>query len=438
MADDRSQDDGAAADAGRDGAATGDAPRRGRAPPTIELEAARVPPRDPPPSDPATPPGASDSAAPPAARPRASAGLAVSALAGAGAALLLGGVVWMAGGFRGPPPLDTPTIATLETLAARVTRLEELPAAAAKRVATLESRLDAIDKTVIGLHDELAAVRARAEAAGKTADEVAAMPRGAGPSNAGAGDAGSRDSAPGGGAGAPDAAAVNDRIATLDATLQALSAEAARLRDDQDRLREQLTARLDGLDRTKASAAKAMPADDLRLRRVIAASSLDLAVRQSEPFAAALAAASRLSRQLGDNADSLAPLQAFAASGVPGTSQLSRDLLAQLTQFDDKSDTAPVSGGLFDRLKAGAARLVKIRRADAVGGDDSSAGLARLVAAARGNDLVAAKREAMALPQGERARLQPWLDRLAAREAALAASASYAAAAMAALPNSTP
>src|SRR5207245_9901314 len=66
------------------------------------------------------------------------------------------------------------------------------------------------------------------------------------------------------------------------------------------------------------------PADDVPLRRVVAASVLDVSVRQGEPYAAALAAA----KSLAENADALKPLDGFAATGVASAASLSRELVA--------------------------------------------------------------------------------------------------------------
>jgi len=88
--------------------------------------------------------------------------------------------------------------------------------------------------------------------------------------------------------------------------------------------------------------------------------------------------------------------------------------------------------GIVDRLQAGAAKLVRIQRADATGTDRASV-VARVTAAALRNDLNDARRELNALPPADRGAAQAWLDRADARDAALAASRKFAADAMAAL-----
>ena len=90
------------------------------------------------------------------------------------------------------------------------------------------------------------------------------------------------------------------------------------------------------------------------------------------------------------------------------------------------------SSGIVDRLQAGAAKLVRIERSNVVG-NDRSAVVARLTAAALRNDLAEARRELNSLSPGDRAAAQAWLDKANERDAALEASHHFAAEAMAAL-----
>ena len=91
--------------------------------------------------------------------------------------------------------------------------------------------------------------------------------------------------------------------------------------------------------------------------------------------------------------------------------------------------------GWIDRLKAGASRLVRIERTDAVG-NDRGAVVARVTAAALRNDSNEARRELKTLSPADRAAAQSWIDKSEARDAALAASRQFAADAMAALATS--
>lgn len=445
MVDDKPEGTGPAADGGSDTS------RRTRTPPTLDLEASRVETSDPvhlnqahlnqadvdpahgdtahagpvdaeslSAADAAAAQSSADKSAAdksPEPQARKGAGVLVSALAGAVAALLIGCGAWFAGLLGGSNGQQGSIIATLETMAARVARLEAAPSPppTLKADPALTARLDAMDKS-------LAMLRAHYDRLTKSIEEIKAAPRGTAATAAAT----------------PDLSAVESRLAQLDAKTQALSAESAQVKESvKETVKEaqaKTDARIDGtLASIKAVEAKpAPPADDIKLRRIIAANSLDLAVRQGDPFAAALGTA----KQLADNAADLKPLEGFAAGGVPSAAALSRDLLALLPQLETKPEGAPAGSGWFDRLQASAAQLIKYRRSGEVAGDDNATILSRVAAAAGRNDVTEAKREVSALPPPARAKAQPWIDKVAARDAALAASRQFAANAMAALTTS--
>jgi hypothetical protein len=164
------------------------------------------------------------------------------------------------------------------------------------------------------------------------------------------------------------------------------------------------------------------------LRRVVAASVLDVSVRQGESYVAALAAA----KSLAENADALKPLDDFAVTGVPSAASLSRELLTLVPKLSPAPENATGGSGIVDRLQAGAAKLVRIERNDGVG-NDRGAVVARVTAAALRNDFAEARRELKTLAPADRAAAQGWLDKADARDAALAASRQFASEAMAAL-----
>ena len=131
--------------------------------------------------------------------------------------------------------------------------------------------------------------------------------------------------------------------------------------------------------------------------------------------------------------DALKPLEGFAATGVPTAAGLSRELLTLVPKLTPPAPPNDEAGAdLVDRLKAGAARLVRIERTDAVG-NDRGAVVARVTAAALRNDSNEARRELKTLSPADRAAAQSWIDKSEARDAALAASRQFAADAMAAL-----
>ena len=161
----------------------------------------------------------------------------------------------------------------------------------------------------------------------------------------------------------------------------------------------------------------------------MAAALLDVLVRIGDPYPAALAAA----KALAPNPDALKPLEGFAASGVPSAASLSRELLTLVPKLSPPAPENSTTGtGIVDRLQAGAAKLVRIERTDAVG-SDRGAVVARVTAAALRNDFAEARRELKTLAPADRAAAQAWLDKADARDAALAASRQFAADAMAAL-----
>jgi hypothetical protein len=400
MVDDRPDDTGPSPELGR--------PRR--APPTIELQATEVTTetagtgadtaaaaqesQEPAASGEPAP----EAAPPPDPKPRAPrSSPLISAGTGAVAAALVVGAAWLAGwpGSPAPEPATQVDTSAIDALSARLARVESRAAApsAAPSSATsdpaITARLDTLEKSLASLRSDLAAAKSQSERAATAVNDLKSVPR---------------DNA------APvDLAPISERLAQVERAAGALKTEAAQQ--------------------------SAKPADDRPLRRVVAASLLDATVRQGEPYAAALTAA----KPLAVDANALKPLDAFAASGVPNAAALSRDLLALLPKLAPASEAAATTGtGIVDRLQAGAAKLIRIERTDAVASDNRSTVASRAAAAARRNDIVEAKRELSTLAPADRAAVQPWIDRVDARDAALAASRQFAADAMAALSKPAP
>jgi len=373
MVDDRPEDTEQPPDSGR----------AKRAPPTIDLEAMEVSGETRNAAGDAQPEGSSEM---PAAT--AISAWVVAAVSGAVAASLVICVAWILGWPAVPATPAAPQVkaAAIDELAARVASVESRtgkPAASAPDPA-VNSRIEALEKSVVSLRGELAAVRAQSEKLAAAVNDVKSAPR-------------NSSSAP------VDLSAINERIAQLERAIRAQVSEVAQ--------------------------ESAKPADDVPLRRVVAAALLDVAVRHGDPYAAALAAA----KSLADNADALKPLDGFAASGVPSGNALTRDLLTLVPKLSPLAQQNSATGaGIVDRLQAGAAKLVRIERTDTVG-NDRGAVVARATAAALHNDLAEARRELNTLAPADRAAAQAWLDKADARDAALAASRQFATEAMAAL-----
>ncbi|NWO63296.1 hypothetical protein GY999_27685, partial [Klebsiella variicola] len=87
----------------------------------------------------------------------------------------------------------------------------------------------------------------------------------------------------------------------------------------------------------------------------------------------------------------------------PGASTLCRELTTIAPKLAPSAPEAETtgSGGIVDRLQAGAAKLVRIQRADATGTDRDSV-VARITAAALRNDLNGARRELLTLAPADR------------------------------------
>jgi hypothetical protein len=395
MADDKPEDAGLASESGR----------ARRAPPTIDLEATEVSTQpqaaagEPQPeahagSEQASSEGEAETqpeaapdhaeapaAVPPAAKSQSVSPWVIAPLSGAVAAALVIAVGWMLGwpAVQSPPAAPQVTSAAVDALTGRLANVEakvSKPAATATDPTT-NARIDTLEKSV-------ASLRVQSDKLASAVNEVKSAPRDAGTS--------------------VDLSAIDARISQLE---RATKAERAEIAQQGEKI------------------ADAKPADDSPLRRVVAASLLDVAVRHGDAYTAQLSAAKSLA---GDPA-ALAPLDAFASSGIPSPVAMSRDLLNIVPKLSPPAE-AHYGASIVERLEAGASKLVRIERTDGVG-NDRNAIVARVTAAALRSDFVDARRELKTLSDTDRAPAQAWLDKADARDAALAASRKFADDAMA-------
>ena len=263
-----------------------------------------------------------------------------------------------------------------------------------KLIGTAIPRIDGVEKSLTAIRSELAATsRAQSEKLAAAINEVKSAPRA---------DASA----------SPDLAAFGERIAKVESQMRAQGAEIAQ----------------QGSKIADTQSAEAKPADDMPLRRVVAAALLDVLVRIGDPYPAALSAA----KALAPNPDALKPLDQFADKGVPNANRLSTELLALVPKLSPTAPPETTGSSIVERLQAGAAKLVKIERTDTAG-TDRGAVVARVTAAAVRNDFNEARRELKTLEPADRTAAQAWLEKADARDAALAASRQFAADAMAAL-----
>ncbi|MEH2511393.1 hypothetical protein V1291_002747 [Nitrobacteraceae bacterium AZCC 1564] len=323
--------------------------------------------------------------------------LLVSAATGAFAAGLVLGAAYIGGwqnAVNQPAPSapvsanDASARADIAALGARVAKVESNAAttAASSVDAAVVARIDALEKSIASLRSDIASARSQSEKAVAAVDDIKSA---------------QRDNA----APSADVASIEQRLDKVEQATVALSAVA------------------------NAPAPAPQPqAEDPALRRVAAATLLDSLVRQGEPYAAALTAA----KSLATNADTLKPLDTFAATGVPSSRALLRELQPLLPKLTPKPEAGLAPAGMFDRLRQSAAKLVRIQRTD-VAASGSGAVIARAAAAAEHSDLESAKRALMELPAADRAPAQSWIEKVDARDAALAASRQFASDTMTAL-----
>ena len=311
----------------------------------------------------------------------------IAPFSGAVAAALVIAVGWMLGwpAVQAPPAAPQVTASAFDDLGKRVAGLE---AKTSKPVSdsAAASRIDALDKSLAALRSDVAKDRTQSDKLASAITDLKSAPRDA--------------------AGNVDLSALTGRIVELERKAQG-----------------------QGEARESQKAAETKPADDMALRRVVAAALLDVAVRHGDPYAETLKAAKSLSA----DPDKLKALDPFAEKGVPSPPQLNRELLALVAKLSPSPpDTATTGAGIVDRLQAGAAKLVRVERTDTTG-NDRGAIVARVTAAAVRNDFAGARHDLAELTPADRAPAQAWLDKAAARDAALSASRQFADDAMASL-----
>jgi hypothetical protein len=377
------------------GGSVPEAGRVKRPPPTIDLapsevrtepapETAAAP--EPEPDAHAEPPR--ETVSPPASAPRANISpWVIAPFSSAVAAALVIAVGWMLGW----PPVQAPSQVSAAALDDLASRLAAVEAKASKPASDpmAAARADGLDKALASLRADVAKQRSQSDALATDVTSLKAVPRPA--------------------AAAPvDLSAIDERLARLEQTARS---QGTALANENEKI------------------ADAKPADDLALRRVVAAALLDVAVRHGDPYASTLAAA----KTLAPDPQALTPLDQFAVAGVPNPPVMTRELLTLVPKLSPPAaeTTATTGSSILDRLQA--AKLVRIERTDAAAGNDRGAIVGRITAAAVRNDFADARKELSTMAPADRAPAQAWLDKADARDAALAASRRFADDAMAAL-----
>jgi hypothetical protein len=395
-----------------------DSPSR-RRPPTIDLTAQEVETGE------ARPSGGEPGTAQKSARWNFLAGPtvahAIAAVAGAliAAAIIAG--LWSAGvipssNVSAPPQ----SVQTTPGISAQLNKIEselQTRAAAPAPDPALISRLAAIEAQSKTLGDSLAALNRRlddiavaAKSAGERADAASVAAKSTG-----------------------ERADAASAAAKQTAQTAQSAAQSAVQRSDLDALAGRIAA-LDQKITALGNATAQRPAStaDQAARAALAAQALRAAVERGAPYAAELDAVKSIAVAAAD----VAPLEPFAASGIPSAADLAHEL-AQLTpSLQRASGTPPVKNSFLARLEDNAKNLVHVTPVDAPPGNDASAVIARLDIAAAHADIAAALADIAHLPQPLQTLAAPWVQKANARNAAIAAARHIAADALASLGKS--
>jgi len=386
-------------------AAASASPRK-RAVPTIDLTATEVPPvaaaGQPPPlqdqaaADPEAVPAGKDPSADNSLnwlRANISAPALVGGTAGAALTTLMLFGLWLIGvvplrdsGSTVTSTLDTKSI---DGLNGRIAKIEDTVAKLPPGDASVTERMAAADNALKALGLALTALNRRS-------DDTAANATLA------------RDRAE-----AAEKAVTELRISVQDAAKNASSGISSAELDG-------LQKRMTGLEQSNKTAAQ-MATTDTPARLALSAAALRDAAVSGAPFAVALAQA----KSLGADEKAFAPLEPFAAGGVPTPATLAQELRALLPAMIKLSGAQTTEGGFIDRLQANARKLVRIRPVDAPPNDDVSAVLARLELAAAHNDIATALNDLGKLPDAGRAPAQVWIKKANERQAALTAAHAF-------------
>jgi hypothetical protein len=279
--------------------------------------------------------------------------------------------------------------------------------ALAARLATVEAQTKAVTDSLAAINRRLDDVATAAQSARERADAASAAAKTA-TQNADAASAAAK-SATGNTVQQSDLDALSGRIAALESAIKSLS---------------------------QTTAQQQASANDRAARAAVAAEALRAVVERGAPYQAELATV----KSFGADQGAIASLEPFAASGVPSAASLAQEL-AQLTPSLTKATAAVTTSGdnsFLGRLEENAKGLVRITPVGAPGGpagDDPASIIARLDAEAARADIGAALADIARLPQSAKTLAEPWVQKAIAREAAIAASRSIAAAALGGLAN---
>ena len=399
-----------------------------RRPPTIDLTATEVDAEKPAVAqetsqEPAKEPAAANapsegssgqqSGGPAAGRPRSRVMTTVAgAVLGAIAVVAIGAGLWF-GGYVPPgllppsPSAQPPNSAAIAEISARLNKIEgviatqQKPGPPPQPDPALASRLAAAEAATKSQSDSLAALTRRVDDVAAAAQNALAQAKSASTA------ADAAKSAAQTGVARSELDALVARIAALESTGKTLA---------------------DDIKHETATA------DDRAARLTVAAEALSATVERGTPYPAELAAA----KSLGADPSATAPLEPFAAAGVPGARPLAHELASLIPALRQAAEPASSDSSFLSRLESNAQHLVRITPVDAPPGDDPSSVVTRISVDAAHADIAAALADIAKLPDAAKPLAAAWVEKAQARNAAIAASRKLAADALAALSKPNP
>jgi hypothetical protein len=293
------------------------------------------------------------------------------------------------------PATPAPNSPAAADITAQLNKIEGA-IAAQKSDPVLISRLAAVEAATKSLGDSVAAL-------GTRVDQVATTAQGAQVQAKTAADASdAAKAAAQAGVTRSDLDALTSRVAALESATKSLS---------------------DDVTRQTSSA------DDGAARLMATAEALRAAVERGAPYQAELTVV----KSLGADQSTTAPLEPFAATGVPSAAALAHELATLTPALMQAAEPAPNDNSFLARLESNAQHLVRVTPVDAPPGDDSLSNVARINADAAHADIAAALADIATLPDAAKALAAAWVQKAQTRNAAIAASRQLAAGALAGL-----
>jgi hypothetical protein len=303
--------------------------------------------------------------------------------------------------------VQPPNTAAIADISARLNKIEgaiatrQQPVPPPQPDPALASRLAAAEVAAKSLGDSLAALTRRTDDAAAAAQNALTQAKAASTAADAAKSAAQTSVARG------DLDALAARIAALESTIKTLA---------------------DDLKHETATA------EDRAARLAVAAETLRTTVERGAPYQAELAAA----KSLGADQSATAPLEPFAAAGVPAARALAHELASLTPALQQAAVPAASNSSFLDRLENNAQRLVRITPVDAPPGDDPASVVTRIGVDAAHADIAAALADIAKLPDAAKPLAAAWVEKAQARTAAIAASRKLAADALAALSKPNP